>query len=63
MESLVNLLRQAGVPAAGRSEVVRLALLELRGLLAGRGPTETVKFLLERDVAQLLARLAPDHRP
>jgi hypothetical protein len=35
LESLVELLKRAGLPKAGRSEVVRVALAELPPLVIG----------------------------
>jgi hypothetical protein len=57
LESVVDLMSRAGFPKAGRSEVVRVALGELRRQLDGRSPTETVKFFLDRDAERRLARL------
>jgi hypothetical protein len=57
VESLVHLLRQAGLPKAGRSEVVRVALLELQRTVAGQSSAEIVKFFLNRDVEWRLARI------
>jgi hypothetical protein len=59
LESVVDLMSRAGLPKAGRSEVIRVALGELRRQLGGRSPTETVKFFLDRDAERRLARLDP----
>lgn len=61
LDTVVHLLRQAGLPKAGRSEVVRVALLELQRALAGQAPSDTVKFFLDRDVEWRIARLQPPH--
>ena len=57
LDVTVNLLRQAGLPKAGRSEVVRVALSELRRALADNTPADTVKFFLDKDVEWRLSRL------
>jgi hypothetical protein len=59
LESLVELLRRAGLPKAGRSEVIRVALSALRRELATHGQADTVRFFLERDIAWRRARIAP----
>jgi len=59
LEALVELLRRAGLPEAGRSEVIRVALSALQHELATQGPGETVRFFLECDVAWRRARIAP----
>ena len=55
VDSLVDLLRQAGYPKAARAEIVRTALQELHEVLAGRTRTEIVKFFLDREAERLLA--------
>ena len=50
LESLVELLRRAGLPRAGRSEVVRVALGELKRRMASQSPADVVKYFLNRDV-------------
>jgi hypothetical protein len=62
LESIVELMTRAGFPKAGRSEVVRVALGELRRQLAGRTPTDTVKFFLDRDAERRLAQLGLQDR-
>jgi hypothetical protein len=57
MESLVELMSRAGLPKAGRSEVVRVGLGEFRPQLAGCSPADTIKFLLDRDTERRLERL------
>jgi hypothetical protein len=57
VESLALLLRQAGLPKAGRSEVVRVALVELQRTVASQSPAEIVKFFLDRDVEWRRARI------
>jgi hypothetical protein len=59
LESLVELLKRAGLPRAGRSEVIRVALSALQRELVTQNPAETVTFFLERDVAWRHARIAP----
>lgn len=57
VDALVDLLRQEGYPKAGRSEVVRLALLQLRDALVGRSRADIVKFFVQRDAERLVATL------
>jgi hypothetical protein len=57
VESVVLLLRQAGLPKAGRSEVVRVALLELQRTIAVQSPAEIVKLFFEHDVEWRLGRI------
>lgn len=57
VDSVVLLLRQAGLPKAGRSEVVRVALLELQRTAVVQSRAEIVKFFLDRDVEWRLARI------
>jgi hypothetical protein len=57
VESVVLLLKQAGLPKAGRSEVVRVALVELQRTVASQSPAEIVKFFLDRDVEWRRARI------
>jgi hypothetical protein len=59
VDSVVVLLREAGLPRAGRSEVVRVALVELQRTIAAQSRSEIVKFFLDRDVEWRLARLDP----
>lgn len=59
LELLVQLLKQAGLPKAGRSEVVRVALSELQRALADHSAADRVKFFLDRDVEWRLSRLQP----
>ena len=59
LEVVVQLLRQAGLPRAGRSEVVRVALSELQRTLTDHTHADTVKFFLDRDVEWRLSRLQP----
>jgi hypothetical protein len=55
VDALVNLLKQERYPHAGRSEVVRMGLLQLRDALAGRTRSEIVKFFIQRDAERLAA--------
>jgi hypothetical protein len=57
VDSLAALLREAGFPRSGRSEVVRVAVELLRESLSGRTRAETLKFFLDRDHARQLERL------
>ena len=57
VDALVDLLRQAGYAKAARAEVVRTALQELHGMLAGRTRAEIVKFFLDHEAERLLASL------
>jgi hypothetical protein len=59
LEATVQLLRQAGLPKAGRSEIVRVALSELQRALSEHTPADAVKFFLDRDVEWRLSRLQP----
>lgn len=59
LEVIVDLLRQAGLPRAGRSEVVRVALSELQRVLAQRSPADIVKLFLNHDVEWRLSRIQP----
>jgi hypothetical protein len=59
LESLVELLRRAGLPRAGRSEVVRVALDELQRKLATQSPADTMTYFLDRDVEWRRARIEP----
>ena len=59
LESLVELLRRAGLPRAGRSEVVRVALGELQRRMATQSPADVVKYFLDRDVEWRRARIEP----
>ena len=59
LEVVVELLKQAGLPKAGRSEVVRVALSELQRALADYSTAEKMKFFLDRDVEWRLSRLQP----
>lgn len=58
-EWVVDLLRRAGLPKAGRSEIMRVALADLRRALSGQDPADIVKFFLERDLEWRRARLDP----
>ena len=55
VDTLVDLLREAGYAKAARAEVVRTALQELHHVLAGRTRAEIVKFFLDREAERLLA--------
>jgi hypothetical protein len=57
VDALVDLLKQEGYPHAGRSEVVRMGLLQLRDALAGRRRSEIAKFFVQRDAERLAAAL------
>jgi len=57
VDALVALLKQEGYPKAGRSEVVRLALLQLRDALAGRSRPDIIKFFVQREADRLVATL------
>jgi len=59
LEVIVDLLKQAGLPRAGRSEVVRVGLSELQRVLAERSPEDIVKFFLNHDVEWRLSRIQP----
>ena len=60
VDTLVWLLAEGGYPRAGRSEVVRTAIAELRKALDGLTPFETVKYFAQRDADRLLTRIV-DH--
>ena len=55
LEALVSRLARIGYTRAGRSEIVREALLNLREELAGRTDVEILKFFLERAANRVLA--------
>jgi hypothetical protein len=57
VDTLVDLLREEGFPRAGRSEVVRLGLLQLREALAGKTRQQIVRFFIRRDADRLAATL------
>lgn len=57
IESVVDILRRAGLPKAGRSEVVRVALAELQATLADHTPVDTVRFFLDRDIEWRRSRI------
>ena len=57
VDRLVDLLKQEGYPHAGRSEVVRMGLLQLRDALAGRTRSEIARFFVQRDAEHLAAVL------
>jgi hypothetical protein len=57
VDTLVDLLREEGFPRAGRSEVVRLGLLQLREALAGKTRQQIVRFFVRRDADRLSAAL------
>jgi hypothetical protein len=57
VDSLVDLLREAGFPKAGRSEVVRVALGQLKETLNDRQSVQVVKFFLDQYSERRLARL------
>jgi hypothetical protein len=59
MESVVDILKRAGLPKAGRSEIVRVALFDLRRALAWQDRADTVVFFVERDLEWRRARLEP----
>jgi hypothetical protein len=54
VDTLVDLLREAGYAKAARAEVVRTALQGLHHVLAGRTRTEMVTFFLDREAERLL---------
>jgi len=56
--ALVEVLRNERLPAAGRSDVVRIALLELRDKLRGKTRAEIVRYFVQRrgDYLEALAR-------
>jgi hypothetical protein len=55
VDALVDLLKQERYPKAGRSEVVRVALLQLQDVLAGRSRSDIVKFFAQRDADHFVA--------
>lgn len=55
LNTLVDLLTEARYPKAGRSQVVRVALLGLQDMLAGRTRAEIVKFFLDGEAERPLA--------
>jgi len=57
VDTLVRLLEDGGYPRAARSEVVRIALAELRKAIDGLTPFETVKYFAQRDADRLLTRI------
>jgi hypothetical protein len=57
VDTLVDLLVDGGYSKAGRSEVVRLALLELRVVLRERGRSEVVRYFVQRDAERQVASL------
>jgi hypothetical protein len=54
VDSLVDLLRQAGYAKAARAEVVRAALQELHHVLAGQTRAQVVQFFLDREAERVL---------
>ena len=57
VDTLVDLLVEEGYPKAGRSEVVRVALLELRGVLRERRRSEVARYFVQRDADRQVASL------
>ena len=57
VDALVNLLKQEGHPKPARSGVVRLALLGLQEMIAGRSRAEIFTFCVERERDRLLGLL------
>ena len=57
VDALVTLLKEQGYPNAKRSEVVRIALLELQDALAGRTRADIVKHFVQRDAARRVATI------
>ena len=55
LDTLLDLLTEAGYPKAGRSEIVRVGLLGLQEALAGRTRSEILKFFVLREAERLLA--------
>lgn len=55
LEALVSRLAAIGYTRAGRSEIVREALLNLREKLAGRSDVEILRFFVERTASRVLA--------
>ncbi len=55
LEALVSRLTAIGYSRAGRSEIVREALLDLREKLAGRTDVEILRFFVERAARRVLA--------
>lgn len=58
VDALVQSLEQADYPLAARSEVVRVALLELRETLLGKTPSEIVHYFAQRHGDRLIAAVA-----
>lgn len=54
VDSIAARLSALGYPKAGRSAVVRAALLDLRKTLAGRSDSDIVRFFLEKDAMRVL---------
>jgi len=57
IDTLVELLRREHYPKATRSEVVRVALLELRLMLAAQTGDGVVRFFIQRHLNCLTAKL------
>ena len=58
VDALVALLKEQGYPNAKRSEVVRIALLELQDALAGRTRADIVKHFVQRDATRRMATIS-----
>jgi len=58
VDSLVQALDRHGYPLAARSEVVRVALLELRDVLQGKTPSEIAEYFAQRHGERLAAAIA-----
>ncbi len=55
VDSLVHALDENGYPLAARSEVIRMALLELRDALRGKTQSEIVEYFAHRHGDRLVA--------
>jgi hypothetical protein len=63
LELVVDVLREVGWPRAGRSEVMRVALSDLRRALSSRSRTDILKFFLDRDAERRFTLLASRTQP
>jgi len=64
VDALVHSLRDQGLPHAARSQIIRVALQDLRGALAQHTGQDVARFFIQRDADRLLATLsAPPHLP
>jgi hypothetical protein len=57
IDALVQLLEENGYRKAARSEVVRMAVLELRDTIRGKTPADIVRYFAQRDADRVVAAL------